>query len=155
MPSYAGFRLLEFYATLFGASRIMALCNLMGIQSGQSILADQHLVIPPPMMLVDLPNQEELIVVDDSKVKPGSDEVEKPTSTPAKGDKPSADDASKPAVSSPQAALPDKDRVAPTKVKSDDSKISADAISSSPSVLDDDAVHLQLHLSTSHLAIYF
>ena len=135
MPSYAGFRLLEFYATLFGASRIMALCNLMGIQSGQSILADQHLVIPPPMMLVDPPNKEDVIDNDDSKIKvTGSDVVEKPTNTPGKGDKPSGDDVSKPVVSSPQAALPDKDRVAPTKVKSDDSKISADAISSSPSV---------------------
>lgn len=43
----ASYKMAEFYATLFGTSRIMALCNVIGIQSGQWDKADSHLVLPP------------------------------------------------------------------------------------------------------------
>lgn len=42
-----GFHLVEFYATLFGTSRIMALCNVIGIEAGRWTMADSHLVLPP------------------------------------------------------------------------------------------------------------
>ncbi len=42
-----GVALVEFYATLFGTSRIMALCNVLKIKRGQWTLADQKLVLPP------------------------------------------------------------------------------------------------------------
>ncbi len=43
----SSFSLVEFYATLFGTSRIMALCNVIAIQSGRLTLADSHLILPP------------------------------------------------------------------------------------------------------------
>lgn len=43
----SGIRMIEFYATLFGTSRIMALCNVIGIEAGLWKKADSHLVLPP------------------------------------------------------------------------------------------------------------
>lgn len=39
-------KVVEFYATLFGTSRIMALCNVIGIQMGTWSKADSHLIMP-------------------------------------------------------------------------------------------------------------
>ena len=43
----SGFRMVEFYATLFGSSQIMALCNLISIASGSSPTVQSPIVLPP------------------------------------------------------------------------------------------------------------
>lgn len=42
----SGFRMVEFYATLFGSSQIMALCNLISIASGSSPTVQSPIVLP-------------------------------------------------------------------------------------------------------------
>ena len=45
--SQSGFRMVEFYATLFGSSRIIALCNLISIAQGQSPTVQSPIILPP------------------------------------------------------------------------------------------------------------
>ena len=42
----SGLKMVEFYTTLFGTSRIMALCNVVIIESGQKNLANRDLTLP-------------------------------------------------------------------------------------------------------------
>ena len=133
MPSYAGLRLIEFYATLFGANRIMALCNVMEIQTGHGLMrADpQDLVMPPPPsgIVVPVPN-DDATKIDDSK----DTKVENAINSSANGDKVGsggADEHLKTDSTTSQDKKVDNDKVAPTKVRPDaDSKISAGAIQS-------------------------
>ena len=111
----------------------MALCNVMEIQAGHGLKADQHLVMPPPGS-TPLVNGLKPNTVSDAgtKIDPDSPDkakliVDKPTNSLDNGDKDvRGDDTIKAEVSSPQDT---KDKVVPTKVKnSEDSKISAEAI---------------------------
>ena len=45
--SCSGFPMVDFYVTLFGSSRIMALCNVIGIEVGRLGLAQRPLILPP------------------------------------------------------------------------------------------------------------
>ena len=111
----------------------MALCNVMEIQAGHGLRADQHLVMPPPGS-TPLVNGLKPNTVSDAgtKIDPDSPDkakliVDKPTNSLANGDQDvRGDETIKAEVSSP---LDTKDKVVPTKVKnSEDSKISAEAI---------------------------
>ena len=45
--SCSGFPMVDFYVTLFGSSRIMALCNVIGIEAGRLGLVQTPLILPP------------------------------------------------------------------------------------------------------------
>ena len=47
LGSSSGFSMVDFYITLFGSSRIMALCNVIGIEAGRLGLAQKPMVLPP------------------------------------------------------------------------------------------------------------
>ena len=133
MPSYAGLRLVEFYATLFGVNRLMALCNVMEIETGHGLLADQNLVIPPATVVTkaastDKPNEDiGTAAIDkdskDAQVNPGGNEID-PNTVSNHQINEKVDDSKKDATQ-PQAIQTDHDKIAPTKVNSEDSKNSA------------------------------
>ena len=109
----------------------MALCNVMEIQAGHGLRADQHLVMPPPgsTPLVNglKPNTDSDAGTKIDPDSPDKAKLDTPTNSLANGDQAvGGDDTIKAEVSSPQDT---KDKVAPTKVKNpEDSKISAEAI---------------------------
>jgi len=124
MPSYAGLRLVEFYATLFGVNRLLALCNVMEIKNGHSELADQNLVIPPAsvdLTTADVPKDDlgNAAIDKDSKdaqINPGGSEIDTNT-----GSNPQTN-ATKEVSPASQGIQTDSSQISPTKVNPDDSK---------------------------------